>query len=204
MFGNWPNIKRNTPLLHIPSKKIVKNLTIYVWPPNKDSTDMDMDFGHASMQLSDGIYISWWPDISGNTWWNLFYDFIFLHCLLFYPIVRDLPPQLNRTYEDDNEACKSQPQTITFTNINQDQEAKIKAWWKEFSKKNYYNWVSRNCSTVVILALCQSVGGLKHYLELPSTSVWTPSQLAEKIQLVVLLVDSVIKFVALQVIFLSF
>ena len=45
----------------IVSQTDIMPVKVYVWKPKGDDS-----YGHASMELSDGTYISWWPEYGGK------------------------------------------------------------------------------------------------------------------------------------------
>jgi hypothetical protein len=51
-------------------------------------------------------------------------------------------------------------------------EAKIKAWWANFSRSEKYNAARQNCSTVVYIALAK--GGALNFVHNPGYWWWDP------------------------------
>ncbi|KAL3855434.1 hypothetical protein ACJMK2_014645 [Sinanodonta woodiana] len=131
-------------------------------------------WGHASMTLSDGTHISWWPrggaegkSVKGNA--------------------VKAPPVRCMTLADDIQ-CENndQPNTLTIRDFIIEEDP-IKTWWQSFRK--YENWraFDQNCSTVVYKALC--AGFALRYFETAdktnkyeATAIWTPNKVKEFVE----------------------
>jgi len=127
-------------------------LTVYIWPRD------DGHVGHASLELENKTYISWWPEGKGA---------------LFVPY----SPDLKRTLERDvHEEGNRFPERIYIPGLNED---RIARWWSDFKKNNSYELAHKNCSTIVAKAL--KVGGAdsSYFIDKGSrdnTLVWTPDR----------------------------
>lgn len=123
---------------------------VYIWSKAKS----DMVIGHASMSLSDGTHISWWPTDEGKL-----KNF-------------SAPARQGQTLNDDINLEESNPTeyTIPMTTV---QEKQIKAWWENFKATTEdYHLLKMNCSTVVYNALCVAYPFLNELAFMP---VWIPA-----------------------------
>ena len=128
-------------------------IKVYVWTPEGDNV------GHASMELSDGTYISWWPE-----------DAVKL------PVTK-IPGFQNRTLEEDvrDEGRNPDYTFIIPAKVGLD-EARIKRWWASMKSKEEYNLLFNNCCDAVKRAF--EAGGTK------VTTSWieTPTKMIEYMQ----------------------
>ena len=113
-------------------------LKVYVWTyQGKDEA-----WGHASMELDDGTYISWWPeDEDGDS----------------IPFIEDIytvDAIKNKTFAQDIEDEDNKKPDVTIS-INGLDEKAIAAWWDKFKNDPNNKWetLSQNCSTTVADAL---------------------------------------------------
>eukprot|EP00483_Globobulimina_turgida_P004560 UN04569 len=128
--------------------------SVYVW--SFDGTKSN--WGHVSLELSDGTYISWWPR-SGLKSVNA---------------LSKVYARPNYSKQSDIKAECAQP-TYTIHKYLKDENA-IKHWWKEFRKSGSYCAAGMNCAKVVYTALKQ--GGAKfkgHKL------IWTPDDIVKNL-----------------------
>ena len=125
-------------------------------------------WGHASMQLTDGTYISWWPSDEGREGKqgeggptsNIY----------------DAPHITNWTYADDKAGEDGRtPWSRDIVGLN---ETAIKDWWIPFNAdtNNLWSTLSQNCSTVVAKAL--KIGGA----EVPWWDGWNFIWIPEDVQ----------------------
>jgi RHS repeat-associated protein len=138
-------------------------LTIHYW------SALD-GWGHASITLEDGTYISWWPQKEEFRDYGIFN----WGYLISYYSVPAIP---NRTLADDERAEAPEgstkprkPENFVINGLN---EKAIKNWWEKFRKNNanYWSTFGSNCSTIVASALC--VGGARPWHD-TSPGIWTP------------------------------
>lgn len=133
-------------------------LTVYAWTPHVDH------YGHASLELSDGTYISWWPRTKSKKDTRS-------------PALLGGEPGARSTYEEDVNAEEKDPDeaiTIPSKALN---ENKIKSWWSSY--KGNYNVITNNCCNMVYNALRQ--GGAHSEMK----PVWKPADIikyAKKVQ----------------------
>jgi RHS repeat-associated protein len=136
-------------------------LTVYVWR----FRGKDEAWGHASIKLENGTYISWWPGhprslkIPGSD----------IYCA----------PPLSRTLEDDTADEGQEPDTkITIDGLNEDA---IQKWWDEFKNSNPWCTLTQNCSTTAAEALNEGGGELYALMGKyrPNNPVWTPSDVED-------------------------
>jgi len=117
-------------------------------------------WGHASLTLSDGTYISWWPKQPIN--------------------MKNATQELahrNRTFGDDVRGEDNKLPDIQIHITKLDEKA-IKDWWLKF-QSTYFHWsVSKNCSTVCAEALVAGGAYMWWYslfAPLRINTTWTPS-----------------------------
>ncbi|XP_060594126.1 uncharacterized protein LOC132748500 [Ruditapes philippinarum] len=103
-------------------------IVVYIWRPSGDLV------GHSSLQLSDGTYISWWPE--GD-------------CGPSNPRAKAAP--IDSLENDIAEEDDRQPHAYKIKVSNEEQNAIVR-WWTAFKAKADYNFIANNCSTVVFYA----------------------------------------------------
>jgi hypothetical protein len=127
--------------------------------------------GHAALALSDGTYISWWPDQSVSP------DSGF-----------QSPSFLVHTFDDDCKAEGSLPDVSA--NVRDLEEGSIRSWWVRIAetgfaipytfennpKTNRFDLWQTNCSNIVAIAL--RLGGCDKILPLPRFDIQTPIHIA--------------------------
>jgi hypothetical protein len=127
--------------------------------------------GHAAMKLSDGTYISWWPQGGPER--------------KYFPLIGltySAPHNDPQTQQDD-ETFEGKPADLVLSVWNLD-EAAIKAWWGPYNADASHTWnaLNANCSTVVFNAL--QTGGALNVLtpsereEYANNAPWTPNDVA--------------------------
>ncbi|XP_072377375.1 uncharacterized protein [Diabrotica undecimpunctata] len=113
-------------IFYFPSSKFkFKMIKVYRWGPNFPS------FGHISMKLSDGTYVSFWPSNPlsiGNS--------------------RD---NERCTYESDSYDEKRPADEILEIPADADTQDRIKRFWKDYLVKYKYSYhlLTNNCATIV-------------------------------------------------------
>ena len=134
-------------------------IKIYIW--KYEGSKAGQRWGHASMELSNGVYISWWPNKREVT------DTSRLN-----PNIYTANAYKGREYKDDLRDEKQMPDYVIIID-GLDEEA-IMDWWIEYQKNRDWSSLSRNCSTTIAKAL-EAGGGDKYsdFLDL-FNSVWTP------------------------------
>ena len=138
-------------------------LTVYVWNSAGSTAD---GWGHASMMLDDGTYISWWPNCTWGGCGNLDSN---------VPAYQGRTPQDDMAGEGERGNYRYPDHAIKIEGLD---EAAIKAWWNKY-RKDDPNWktVGRNCSSTVANGL--KAGGA------PDTGVsnshlwWTPEDVLQ-------------------------
>ncbi|XP_060554978.1 uncharacterized protein LOC132715893 isoform X2 [Ruditapes philippinarum] len=103
-------------------------IVVYVWRPSGDYV------GHSSLQLSDGTYISWWPE--GE-------------CDHKNPRAKASPMD---SLEQDIEAEGDRKPNVYKIKVSNEEQYAIVQWWTNFKGKADYQFVSNNCSTVLYYA----------------------------------------------------
>ncbi|KAL3855418.1 hypothetical protein ACJMK2_014629 [Sinanodonta woodiana] len=145
-------------------------IQVYIWN-FQGSTEA---WGHASMSLSDGTHISWWPH-GGDERKSVKGKAV------------KAPPIRSMTLKDDIEGENGKEPDVTHIipqgYIN---EAAIKTWWDFFSKEENWRVVDQNCSTVVYMALC--AGSALNFIPAAEISqyatafIWTPNSVDKFVQ----------------------
>ncbi|XP_041354133.1 uncharacterized protein LOC121371970 [Gigantopelta aegis] len=107
-------------------------MKVYVWMPTNELV------GHASLELSDGTYISWWPDEDKNK---------------SLPMVT-MKGHASSSLEEDIDGEGRQP-THEFTLKKKYDERKMKKWWDKFKYEGWYVLTGSNCCWVVYKALTE-------------------------------------------------
>ena len=127
-------------------------IKVYVWKPKGDDR-----YGHASMELSDGTYISWWPEYGGKAEQK----------------TKRAPGFQNRTLEDDVRDEERNPdRTFIIPSKVGLEEGEIKKWWAK--KKSEEKWnIFNNCCDAVKGAI--EAGGAK----VATTWIETPDKIIE-------------------------
>jgi hypothetical protein len=136
--------------------------SIYVW----NYLGKDVAWGHASLALSTGTYISWWPQGTG------------LQAMPLLPQVYTVDAVPNQTFADDMrlEENKAPDWQVRVGGLD---ESAIENWWRSFKTTHQWSTLSQNCSTTVKDALY--AGGALRILtpreddHFRGNSVWTPS-----------------------------
>lgn len=134
-------------------------LTVYIW--NYTGSTAGENWGHASMMLNDGTYISWWPNCASGGGGSPF---------------TNVPAYQQRDPRDDIRDEGSLPnESIPIEGLD---EAAIKAWWDKYRKSDP-NWktIGRNCSTTVADGL--KAGGAPDTGQSSSHLVWTPADVLQ-------------------------
>jgi len=140
-------------------------LKVYVWTYRGKNEA----WGHASMELDDGTYISWWPEGENR-------DSI--------PFVEDIytaDPIKNRTFAQDVAGEDGRMPDVTIS-INGLDENAIAAWWNQFKNDPNNKWetLSQNCSTTVAEALKAGNASTPWWDFWSSWNiVWTPADVEE-------------------------
>lgn len=153
---------------------------VYVW----DYLGINVAMGHASIELEDGTYISWWPGQVRNP--------KTLATQIGYPhMLYCGPANPNQTFQDDQileagagQAMKAPDHSIEIGGLD---IGAIRTWWSTFQKTNQWCTFSQNCSTTVADALW--AGGVKNRLSVAQyayyrapTWPWTPAGIYDFVQ----------------------
>ena len=83
-----------------------------------------------------------------------------------------VPPNPNQTLQKDTQYEGKAPAVLSIPRGLD--EAKIKAWWANFSRSEKYNAARQNCSTVVYIALAK--GGALNFVDNPGHWWWDPDR----------------------------
>ncbi|NWA01461.1 hypothetical protein [Pseudomonas gingeri] len=118
-------------------------------PPNSAAVNVwsyrgkEEAWGHASLTLSDGTYISWWPQGMGR------------ESIPFVSQVYSAPAIVPRSFNDDVRGEGVVPDVFVYIPATHLNEANIKSWWDGFSANPDSRWqtLQQNCSTTVKDAL---------------------------------------------------
>ena len=134
-------------------------LTVYIW--NYTGSSNGENWGHASILLNDGTYISWWPNCTEGGCGSPF---------------SNVPAYQNRNYEQDIHDEGATPNEVI--QINGLDEAAIEAWWNKY-RKDDRNWktVGRNCSSTIANGL--KAGGAPDTGNSSSHLYWTPADVLQ-------------------------
>jgi RHS repeat-associated protein len=133
--------------------------TLHYWASQFTGPWLDR-YGHVSLSLDDGTYISFYP-----TSFNLLNP------------NGPIDPIFSGSVDGDSNNEKSLPDI----NIKLDylDEAAIKAWWNNYKKSNpKFRGLSNNCSTVVSNAFDSGGGRSKHGITLDFV-IWSPDAVLE-------------------------
>jgi len=134
-------------------------LEVYVWEPTKTT------WGHASMRLDDGTYISWWPQRAGKSKCNCGYIFT-------------SPAYQNRNYyQDKRDEGRPPDKAYRIRNLN---EEKIREWWENWKKDLDWSSLSRNCSTTIAEGL--KAGGADGGFWNNHNYPWTPEDIIDLVE----------------------
>jgi hypothetical protein len=157
-------------------------LTVYVWS-YRGSTEA---WGHASLQLIDGTYISWWPSQPRQPLLPVPFNQM--------PLLGNIysaPAIPNRTFVADALAEGSDytppislapDYAIGITVLN---NAPIKNWWAAFSTDPNSLWktLNQNCSTTVADALfagdVNRILTHNEYTKFRAITIWTPADVVD-------------------------
>lgn len=137
-------------------------VTVYVW----NYLGKDVAWGHTSLELSDGTYISWWPQGYNRQRMPLI------------PQVYTVDAFPNQTYANDVSFEDNHPPDwrMLIGGLN---ESEIRSWWGGFKTSHQWSTLSQNCSTTVADALW--AGGASGILtsretdNFQSIALWTPN-----------------------------
>lgn len=135
--------------------------TVFVW----NFLGKDVAWGHASIELDDGTYISWWP--SGRD----------RKSMPLLPDVYCAPANDPQTYTDDVRLENGHDPDWRIPVGGLDNN-KIRTWWSSFKTGHDWCTLSQNCSTTVADAMW--AGGAASILTSRETdnfetiAVWTP------------------------------
>ena len=91
------------------------DVTVYIWPPHGTKV------GHASMELPDGTYISWWPANKSSKSKSGFKAVL-------------STANLSDSLEEDEMTEGANPNEYVIPELN---VTAIKAWWKKNSHRKY-------------------------------------------------------------------
>lgn len=124
------------------------------------------DWGHSSIRLNDGTYISWWP-VDYN------HDFP-LSSLTDDYFTADARPDESFTNDVDLEGHYPNEE-IHIDGLDEDA---IRRWWDKYKKSHRFNSAFQNCSTTVFDAL--SAGGSHDVLPgYPYPEIWSPEDVRD-------------------------
>ncbi|XP_041354132.1 uncharacterized protein LOC121371968 isoform X2 [Gigantopelta aegis] len=115
----------------VPSR-LTERMRVYVWMP------VDNLVGHSSLRLSDGTYISWWPDADKEKQLPL----VTLKARSSPSLAKDIRSEGRRP-------------THIFNIRNRFQEEQIKQWWETYKHEGSYILGSTNCCWIVYRALTE-------------------------------------------------
>ena len=127
-------------------------IKVYVWKPKGDDS-----YGHASMELSDGTYISWWPEYGGKA----------------EQTTKRAHGFQNRTLEEDvRDEGRNPDRTFIIPSKVGLEEGEIKKWWAK--KKSEEKWhIFNNCCDAVKGAI--EAGGA----QVATSWIETPNKIIE-------------------------
>ena len=175
-------------------------IKVYVWKPKGDDS-----YGHASMELSDGTYISWWPLQGGKAQQGGSGDLAFpkqtvnadLSGVGRDPVLKhtadtDQPGEgrdlvRKHTLDDDVQDEGRNPDLVFVVPSKVDlKEDDIKSWWENIETKDEYN-LCNNCYGAVKCAVeaggakvdetfTETQSGLIKYMEEMRNMNWEPPQ----------------------------
>jgi hypothetical protein len=125
---------------------------VYIW----DFRGKDVAWGHASMELDDGTYISFWPGSERDKIIGSIYS------------AEEIP---NQTHADVIMLEGQAPDHMI--QINNIDTAAVKTWWGSWQADNQWSTLTTNCSDTVYQAL--RAGGKPYRFEF----IWTPNAVKE-------------------------
>lgn len=133
---------------------------VNVWMKGVDA------YGHASLQLENGTYISFWPQLKEDRKAKVEGTKL--------EMLGDRPASKLTYIEDVTEEEKKPEQKIQLPKgaLN---ETQISKWWNNYDAK--YNVLTNNCATVVYRALCQGDAKVPESTKMWATAPgypWTP------------------------------
>ncbi|PSN51180.1 hypothetical protein C0J52_06048 [Blattella germanica] len=105
-------------------------------------------WGHLSLELSDGTYISFWPKETRGF----------------------KKASLGTSYESDVKSEGSSADDILELPDDIVDQEEIKSWWKDYVLNNQYSLVFNNCAQVVKEALVK--GGIAKYMDEETTRAY--------------------------------
>ncbi|KAH3691302.1 uncharacterized protein LOC127863646 [Dreissena polymorpha] len=117
-------------------------LTVYKWDGY-----LGFSRGHVSIALSDGTYISWWPE--GRT-----------KKIFCKPVVAK--EHVHTTLQSDTAQFHRKPDICIQLDTTLEHDKQIKDWWTVLRAESRYDLFFHNCATVVYKALqtCYDVKAL--------------------------------------------
>ncbi|HOH62334.1 MAG TPA: RHS repeat-associated core domain-containing protein, partial [Bacilli bacterium] len=142
-------------------------LKVFIW--RFTGSLSGQNWGHASMMLDNGEYISWWPNTDTK-------DTIIEYNLLIKSIYTAKAYE-KRTYKQDEEEEKHSPDfVIDIQGLDEDA---ILKWWNDFKTNNYWKTFSQNCSTTIADGLAAG-GGDKYSSFMASWNIiWKPNDVED-------------------------
>jgi RHS repeat-associated protein len=130
---------------------------LYIWK------GYNGDWGHSSLKLNDGTYISWWPQDINHEYTSPLGSLA--------PALFEADARVNQTYDLDRTLERhKESQIIHLDNLD---EGAIRDWWEKFKRSHKYNSTGQNCSTTVVDAL-EAGGSGRHLIMYPKPMVWAP------------------------------
>ena len=131
-------------------------LDVYIW--NYTGSGPDDNWGHASVMLDDGTYVSWWPGSNRTPANSDVYE------------ADPLPADYSRDRQLEG-MDRGHPEGIDpdeVIHIDGLDEHSIEKWWNKYKTTHKWKTISRNCSTTAADALMAG-GAPPAYVPM-----WTP------------------------------
>lgn len=142
---------------------------VNVWLQKGSFGKDDFQWGHASMTLKDGTYISWWPNQAAGI----------IDQKRFVSDIYTAPAFTDRTFEKDktDEGSRMPDYRVEVFSLD---ETKIKNWWSSYQASENWSSLSQNCSTTVAEALKVGGANVSWYNAMDAhNAIWAPSDVMD-------------------------
>src|SRR5258707_973102 len=121
------------------------SVTVYIW-----SHDRTEGWGHSSVMVCPGPYISWWPSDSEDREYTVGQGNIAARMIVGTTNIYKVKHRTNNSLAEDIRDEGRQPQYIAEFHSGVLSEDAIDRWWQGYNYANAsYHSIKKNCSTTV-------------------------------------------------------